>query len=153
MDAERARLKAAWDQREIPAVLRRQGKGEKTRARLPGPLTYAPQHQAWIQNGRSIYPRWNWDRHFWEFPKKWFNDFVERSLTTYGAVYIIQPFRDYEVCARACMEAKGHECNCSCMGQNHGSGVHGWWFEVSDAFAVRSSAPELACRLLRRKTV
>lgn len=153
MDAERARLKAAWNQRARPVVLRRQGEGEKTRARLPGPLTYSPQHQGWIQNGRPIYPRWNWDERFWEFPKKWFNDFVERCLAAHGAIYIIQPFRDYEICARACMEAQGHECNCSCMGQHHGSGVQGAWFEVSEAFAIHSSAPQLACRLLVRTSL
>jgi hypothetical protein len=31
--------------------------------------------------------------------------------------------------------------------------VHGSWFEVSDAFAIRSSEPQLACRLLIRKDV
>jgi hypothetical protein len=153
MDSDRARLKAIWKQRRIPIVLRRQGEGERTRARLPGALTYSVKQQAWLQNGRRIYPRWDWNHSYWEFPKAWFNDFVERCLAAYGTVYIIQPFRTYEICARACMEARGHECNCSCMGQNHGSGVHGSWFEVSDAFAIRSSEPQLACRLLIRKDV
>src|SRR4051812_22475550 len=122
MDSDQERLNAVWNQRGIPVVLRRQGKGEKTRARLPGALQYAVQEQAWIRNGRRIYPGWDHATRAWEFPKSWFNDFVERSLARFTHLYIIQLFREQEVCARACMEAHGHECNCSCMGQNHGVG-------------------------------
>lgn len=151
MQVERSRIKAAWNQRVIPVVLRRQGTGEKTRARLPGPLRYSMADQSWLKNGRPIYPVWDHSGRFWQFPKKWFNDVVERGILRFGSLYIIQPFREQEVCARACMEAAGHECNCSCMGQNHGSGIDHTWFEVSDAFAVKTSAPYLACRLLKLK--
>lgn len=151
MEIDRTRLKAVWNQRRIPVVLRRQGKGEKARARLPGPPTYSVTQQAWIQDRRRIHPVWDWSERFWEFPKQWFNDFVERSIKSFGAVYIIQPYRDHEICARACMEAQGHMCNCSCMGENHGSGWHGRWFEISEAFAIRSSTPQLACRLLTKR--
>ena len=68
---------------------------------------------------------------YWELPKSWFNDFVDRALQRYGKVYIIQPYREQEICARACQEALGHECQCSCMGANHGVGNDGSWFEVS----------------------
>ncbi|WP_354134437.1 hypothetical protein [Bradyrhizobium sp. S3.9.1] len=63
-------------------------------------------------------------------------------------VYIIQPYREQEICARACQEAQGHECQCSCMGANHGVGNDGSWFEVSDTFSTRWGERELACRLL-----
>ena len=65
-----------------------------------------------------------------------------------AAVYIIQPYREQEICARACQEAQGHECQCSCMGANHGIGNDGSWFEVSDKFSTRWGERELACRLL-----
>ncbi|MEP1497973.1 MAG: hypothetical protein ABJK50_20985, partial [Pseudophaeobacter sp.] len=61
---------------------------------------------------------------------------------------IIQPYREQEICARACQEALGHECQCSCMGANHGAGNDGSWFEVSDTFSTRWGDRELACRLL-----
>src|SRR4051812_2007853 len=123
MDDNRSRLKAVWSQRDIPVILRRQGKGEKTRARMPGPLKYSLAEETWIQNGRRIYPEWVHGASFWQFPKKWFNDFVERSLMRFTRVYTVQIFREQEICARSCMEAHGFECNCSCMGQNHGMGV------------------------------
>jgi hypothetical protein len=81
-------------------------------------------------------------------PKSWFNDLVDRALRLYGKVYIIQPYREQEICARACQEAQGHECQCSCMGANHGIGNDGSWFEVSDTFSSRWGERELACRLL-----
>lgn len=30
---------------------------------------------------------------YWELPKSWFNDLVDRALQRYGKVYIIQPYR------------------------------------------------------------
>lgn len=133
-----------WNQGRIPVVLRRAGKGKRLRVRLP----YAEANRQWLQNDRRISPVWIPSGKYWELPKAWFNDFVERSLKRYGKVYIIQPYRKQEKCAPACMNATGHECECSCMGANHGTGNDGTWFEVSDTFATRWSDQELACRLL-----
>jgi hypothetical protein len=102
-----------------------------------------------LQNGRRTAPEWiGGTKAYWELPKFWFNDFVDRALLRYGKVYIIQPYREQEICARACQEARGHECQCSCMGANHGAGHDGSWFEVSDTFSARWGEHELACRLL-----
>ena len=144
-----SKLKMVWNQSSIPVVLRRGGKGQSLRVRLPK----RPDNFEWLRNGQSIRPKWLADdqQWYWELPKRWFSDFVNRALVRYGKVYIIQPYREQEVCARACMEATGHECQCSCMGANHGAGIDESWFEVSEAFAVRSREPELACRLLVKK--
>ncbi|RUY31708.1 hypothetical protein EN978_07160 [Mesorhizobium sp. M7A.F.Ca.US.001.04.1.1] len=148
-DHNAKRLKAIWDQDRIPVVLRRGGKGQSLRARLP----FESENREWLRNRRRTRPVWigGENQKYWELPKAWFNDFVNRALKKYGMVYIIQPYREQEICARACMEAEGHECQCSCMGANHGSGFHGSWFEVSETFAVRSREPELACRLMVSK--
>jgi hypothetical protein len=137
-------LRHVWDQGNIPVILRRTGKGQRLRARLP----YAKTNGKWLQNGRRTSPEWISSEKYWELPKAWFNDFVDRSLERYGKVYIIQPYREQEICAPAFQNAEGHECQCSCMGQYHGSGNDGSWFEVSDAFATRWCGQELACRLL-----
>lgn len=144
---EEYRLKIAWNQTKIPIVLRRGGNGEKLRVRLP----FADDNYQWLRDSRRIKPEWIASEKYWELPKAWFNDFVDRSLEKYGCVYVVQPFSEQEICARACMEAEGHECQCSCMGANHGSGVTGSWFEVSDYFAIRSHSPKLACRLMTNK--
>lgn len=137
-------LKAIWDQSEVPVILRRTGKGQLLRARLP----YSDTNRAWLQDGRRITPTWHSSRRFWEFPKAWFNDFVERALRTFGQVYVVQPYREQEKCSSACLNAVGHECQCSCMGRNHGAGNDGSWFEISETFATRWGDQMLACRLM-----
>jgi hypothetical protein len=142
---ERRTLSYVWRQKATPVALRRTGRGEKHRVRLP----FADDNRQWLQNGRRTTPEWlGGDDAYWELPKSWFNDFVDRALRRYGKVYIIQPYREQEICARACQEAQGHECQCSCMGANHGMGNDGSWFEVSDTFSTRWGERELACRLL-----
>lgn len=139
------RLSAIWNQTATPVVLRRQHRGAKIRVRLP----YDPSNKAWLQAGRRTRPIWNAEHRCWELPKSWFNDLVERSLRRWGRVYVVQPYREQEKCSPACMNARGHECECSCMGANHGQGNDGSWFEVSDTFATRWHDMELACRLMR----
>lgn len=143
-DVSDARLDEIWKQGEIPAILRRGGKGERLRARIPE----VGDEEEWLQNGRRLSPEWIEEYQCWELPKAWFNDFVVRALTRYRRLYIVQPYREQEKCSPSCLNAMGHECQCSCMGANHGSGNDGSWFEVSEAFAVRWGERYLACRLI-----
>jgi hypothetical protein len=141
----RLTLSYVWNQKQIPVALRRTGRGERLRVRLP----YADDNRQWLQNERRIAALWSGGaKGYWELPKSWFNDFVDRALLRFGKIYIIQPYREQEICARACQEAQGHECQCSCMGANHGAGNDGSWFEVSDTFSTRWGERQLACRLL-----
>jgi hypothetical protein len=140
-------LNYVWGQELIPVILRRTGKGQHLRARLP----FAEANRQWLQNGRRTSPVWIDGKKYWELPKAWFNDFVERALVKYGKVYVIQPYREQEKCSPACQNAIGHECQCSCMGLYHGAGNDGSWFEVSDTFATRWADRELACRLMTAK--
>jgi len=149
-------IAAIWAQDRIPVVLRRTGKGELLRVRLP----FSADNRAWLQNGRRNIPVWIAGKKFWELPKAWFDNLVERALERYGSLYVIQPYRKQEICSPSCQNAKGHECQCSCMGIYHGVGNDGTWFEVSEAFSTRWGGRELACRLmiskrpdLRRQTV
>jgi len=144
---DKLRLKRIWEQGRIPVVLMRTGKGQRLRVRLP----YVETNRQWLQNSRRASPIWMAAEKYWELPKAWFNDFVDRSLDKYGSVYIIQPYREQEKCSPACQNAIGHECQCSCMGLYHGMGDDGSWFVVSDTFATRWHDQELACRLLTRK--
>ena len=149
MFSDTTKLRLAWNQKNIPVILRRAGKGELLRIRLP----QSASNGCWLQNGRRIYPKWDEGKRFWETPKSWFNDLVERSLLKYGKIYIMQPYREQERCAPACLDAVGHECQCSCMGANHGSRNDGSWFEVTESFAVRWKPVHLACRLMIAKKV
>lgn len=146
---DRLTLNYVWKlQRATPVVLRRSAKGARLRVRLP----FADDNRRWLRDGRRSNPVWfgaSGDRPgYWEIPKAWFNDFVDRSLTRYGKIYIVQPYRAQEICSPACQNATGHECQCSCMGEHHGARNDGSWFEVSDTFSARWGERELACRLL-----
>ncbi len=139
-----AKIKEVWRQNVIP-VIYRQGKGMPLLIRLP----YSEDNRQWVKNGHRNKPEWNPKYKCWETPKAWFNDLVKRSLERYNKLYIIQPYREQEKCAPACWNAVGHECQCSCMGANHGShSSENDWFVVSDAFATRWGERELACRLM-----
>lgn len=146
-DPNEAKLRAVWNQPQIPTVLRRGGKGQRLRIRLP----IAEDNQQWLQEGKRRTAEWLPQYRCWEVPKAWFNDFVEKALHRYGSLYVIQPYRVQEKCAPACLNATGHECECSCMGANHGAGNDGSWFEVSETFATRWGEQRLACRLMVRR--
>ncbi|MQP64882.1 hypothetical protein GE253_05920 [Niveispirillum sp. SYP-B3756] len=141
------KLRKIWNQGKIPVALRRTGPWELLRVRIP----HSELNYKWLKNGRKSSPIWIRSENYWEIPKSWFNDFVERSLEDYGQLYIIQPYREKEKCASACLHAEGHECQCSCMGQNHGTGNDGTWFEISDAFACKWGEKKYACRLMKKK--
>lgn len=68
-------IQAIWNQDEIPVILRRTGKGELLRVRLP----FSGDNRRWLQNARRTTPAWIASRKFWEIPKAWFDDFVNRA--------------------------------------------------------------------------
>lgn len=79
----------------------------------------------------------------------WFNPLIEKCAKKYGRVYVVQPLNRTEICAESCWNAKYETCQCSCFGTNHGGGrPAGAWKEISEAFAIRWSGGELACRLI-----
>ncbi len=140
-------LRAVWKQTVTPVLFRRPGKGHKLLVRLP----FRADNRFWLSEGRRMHPIWDGAGKRWEVPQAWFNDLVSRCLTRFGEVYVIQPFREQEVCAPACWNALGEECQCSCMGKNHGmNSPAGRWKVVSETFATRWDDEEIACRLIRR---
>lgn len=140
-------LRQIWNQGTIP-VLYRRGPGNPLLARLPYALTNRP----WLGSFGRKNPEWDVKAKHWELPQAWFNNLVHACLDKFGSLYIIQPYREQEKCAPACWAAQGEECQCSCMGVNHGaSSAGGDWKVISDAFATRWGERHLACRLLTRK--
>ena len=145
-EPDRERLKRIWNQTTIPVLVR--SRDDKLKVRLP-PLPYAG---TWLRSGRGRIPKWNTTQRHWTIPKAWFNSVVAQCLATFGRVYIVQPYRAYEKCAPACWNAMGDECECSCMGEHHGSqGPNGRWKVVSDTFAIKWGEESVACRLVTSK--
>jgi hypothetical protein len=131
-----------WNQTNIPVIYRRET--GPVLIRMP----YEKGNRNWLRDNRRNKPVWNQEQKYWEIPKSWFNDTVARGLSRFNKIYIIQPHRVSEICAPACWNAKGFECNCSCLGKNHGASQPGNFFIVSDSFAFIWGGKELACRLL-----
>jgi hypothetical protein len=141
-------IEAVWHQTTVPVVYRA-GVGQPILIRLP----YRDDNYEFLRDERTRKPKWVPDGKYWEVPASWFNDIVERILGRWRRLYIIQPYREQEKCAPACWNAVGHVCQCSCMGEHHGTrNPEGSWFIVSDTFAARWRDRQLACRLLIAKS-
>lgn len=137
------KIRTIWNQKHIPVIYRR-GDGP-----LMIKLPYAVDNRIWIKGTKRNKPKWNSKYTCWETPKAWFNDLVTKILSRHKKVYVIQPYRKQEKCAPSCWNAKGHECQCSCMGEYHGTeGPNGNWLIISDTFATLWHEKELACRLI-----
>lgn len=137
------RIKEVWTQKKTPVIYRDPKKPLMLR------LPYRIDNRSLLSTCQRSEPKWNKEKHHWTLTKSAFNKIVTAVLKKFGSIYIIQPYRLQEKCAPACMNAEGFECQCSCMGINHGSGgPNSDWYVVSNAFACKWSDRELACRLL-----
>lgn len=144
ISVETQRAREIWKQKAIPVVFRPGG----TRP-LMVKFSYAADSREWLQAEHRTKP--TWDEHYecWEAPRSWFEDVTHRLLRWFGKVYIIQPFRLKEKCAPSCWNARSLLCECSCMGERHGSGnPPGKWYVVSETFAVQWKERRYACRLI-----
>lgn len=149
MSAQDQNLRAIWKQSKIPVVYRQGGK-DPLLVRLP----YEKDNRAWLkENPRQKEPEFFKKYECWRIPKSRFDTIIEKALVRYGRVYAIQPYRVLEICTSSCMKASGFECECSCMGANHGAGIAGSWYEISETLAVKWHTREYACRLIVRSEV
>jgi hypothetical protein len=148
---DRDQLKAIWRQAALPVILR-QGKGHPLKVKLPGDpknIRWRLSMEHWLRGGRRNQPKWDFRYRCWDVPQAWLNELVQRLLRAYKKLYLIQPYREQEKCAPACFNAEGHDCQCQCMGANHGQGgPDAGWFVVSDTFATKWGDEHLACRLM-----
>ena len=133
-----------WRNGTIPVVYRPGNNDIKIK------LPYAEGNRKFLKGGtRKREPVWDKKKKFWKLPKSRFNNIVDDILNRYKRVYIIQPYTETEQCAPACMNAQGYECQCSCLGANHGAGNDGRWFEISESLALKYGEDILGCRLLK----
>ena len=140
-------VKTIWNNKHTSVVHRPDGKRD-IRIRLP----YAKDNRSYLGGGtRKQEPVWDKESKFWSIPRSRFNEVVDLILQRHGRVYIIQPYVETEKCAPACRNATGHECQCSCLGANHGSANDGSWFDISESLSLRHGKKTLGCRLLTVK--
>ena len=105
----------------------------------------------WLRDNRARHPEWIDLYRCWDVPRAWFSDVVRQCLSRFGQVYVIQPLNENQKCSPACWNAEGEECECSCLGANHGTQRRsGQWYEVAQVFAVEWQGRKFACRLLTK---
>lgn len=117
-------------------------------------MPFARDNYTWLQGShrRAYQHRLPGKRPFWSVPKSWLDDLTRRFVARFGACYLVQRHHEREVCAPACWDAQGLECQCSCMGEHHGEGHPGGrWYEVSETFAFTSGSMQLHYKLIRAK--
>lgn len=145
MEGHDPQLLAIWRQTKIPIVFRRTIE-PKLLVRFP----YAEDNFWQLRGDKQRKPVWNKWYKAWEVPLAWFNDIITFALRKFSQVYVIQTYREMEKCAPACWNARGYDCECSCMGKNHGSQQpDDSWHEVSETFAYSWGPRRYACRLLK----
>lgn len=139
-------LRSVWRQSVLPVVFRG-GQVAPLLAKLP----YRDDNRSWLGELGRRRPEWIATQQAWSLPKAWFEPLIQLCLRRYEKCYVIQPTNRAEKCAPACWNALGVTCECSCLGENHGSGSpEGRWHIVSETFAVRVGNRDFACRLLLR---
>jgi len=76
-------------------------------------------------------PKFNGDR--WNLPRSCLVRLVTAAVDRYGFVVLWRDMSKLARCTRACLEATGAECDCSCLGAHHGQDSGSWFERVGDA--------------------
>ncbi|MFI0908687.1 endonuclease domain-containing protein [Streptomyces sioyaensis] len=76
-------------------------------------------------------PQLNDDR--WSLPRSCLVRLVTAAVDRYGLMVLWRDMSKLSRCTRACLEATGAECDCSCLGAHHGQDSKGWFERVGDA--------------------
>jgi hypothetical protein len=71
----------------------------------------------------------------WHLPRNCLTRLVTAAVDRYGYVVLVRDVSRLSRCTRACQEATGLECQCSCMGAYHGESSGAWFEREGDVLA------------------
>lgn len=69
----------------------------------------------------------------WRLPRNCLVRLVTAAVDRYGHVVVCRDMARLSRCTRACLEATGGECQCTCMGASHGEDSGAWFEREGDA--------------------
>lgn len=96
-------------------------------------------NRLWIKEalGTRTRPEWNKPAGRWEIARPHLKPVVAALIDRFGEVDVYLEFLAAERCDTRCVEAAGDNCECSCMGENHG-GAGYWrrWRQVGDTTLI-----------------
>jgi hypothetical protein len=85
----------------------------------------------WLREGVGIRsPRMEGDR--WSLPRNCLVKLVTAAIDRYGHIEVYRDMSRLSRCTSACLQARGLECDCSCMGEHHGEEGYCWFERVGD---------------------
>jgi hypothetical protein len=68
----------------------------------------------------------------WHLPRNCLLRLVTAAVDRYGYIVVCRDMSRLSRCTRACQEAEGLECDCSCMGAYHGENSAAWFEREGD---------------------
>ncbi|MEU1418360.1 hypothetical protein [Kitasatospora sp. NPDC005751] len=111
-------------------------------ARIKVRLPYAVGNRAWIHSilGDLTRPEWNREDKSWDISRQHMRTLVEALAERFGSVDVTIDFRTNSRCDDRCRDAEGDDCDCQCMGENHGGAAY-WrnWREVGETTLVATA--------------
>ena len=104
-------------------------------------MPYRPDNRTWIHENLDVHvrPDWNKQARRWEIARPHFRSVVEALAERFGAVDVTIDSRSATKCDSRCRGAEGDDCECQCLGQNHGGAQYQRaWQEVGETTLIAS---------------
>lgn len=121
--------------------------------RRPGPGQ--PANRQWLKDvlGDRIRPTWvpgpqGWDG-YWTISREHFDEVTRALAIRLGQVDIDLHYSQLQKCDTRCQAARGTDCVCECMGENHGVGAHASWTQVGDTTLIARDVVGVRRRVTR----
>lgn len=115
-------------------------------------LPFATTNRDWLreQLGAGIPYSWNKDKKLWMMSRKHLFTIVPAMASKHGSVEVYIDFKTTVKCDKRCRDAKGNECVCQCLGDNHkGGSLLTGWFEVGETTLITSDVKRRHMRVTK----
>lgn len=115
-------------------------------------MPYAGTNREWLrgQLGSGVPYAWDKPSSRWEMARNHLFTMVPSLAKKFGAVEIYIDFKTTVKCDKRCRDAKGTECVCQCLGDNHkGGSLLTGWFEVGDTTLIANDTKRRHMRVER----
>ncbi|MFE1321578.1 hypothetical protein [Kitasatospora phosalacinea] len=116
-------------------------------------MPYAEDNRAFIHRtlGDLVRPERNQAEKCWEIARTHMRAMVEGLAERYGSVEVTIDFRTTSKCDTRCRDAGHDDCDCQCLGENHGGAAY-WrgWIEVGETTLVEVGIARRTFLVVRR---